>query len=148
MSHGATIARVKPSRRIAKEEWVQFAQRHPRLTLESASSPAATALHVDGPKNLRIFWSEGQICCGAPTPQIIDIMFECARELKSVIIGPKGHIYTSIEDWQARTRDSRELMAALKTSSKVAMRRRRLMLLAKLLIGVLISFLIFWLRKA
>ncbi len=148
MSHGATVARVKPDSRIAREEWVQFAQRHPRLTLESAASPAATALHVDGPKNLRLFWSEGRICCGAPTPQIIEIMFECAQELEAVIIGPKGHKYTSFEDWQARTRDSRERMEALRTSSRVAMHRRRLMLLAKLLIGVLVGFIIFWLRKA
>lgn len=145
MSHGAAIIRVKPDRAITREEWIRFAQCHPQLILEGREHTAATALHVDGPKNLRIFWSKGGVHCGAPTAQIIKVMFECASELGAVVVGPRNHIYTSLEDWDVRTHASREQSAGLAALNRHRERRRRSMLFGKLLLGALIAALAFWL---
>jgi hypothetical protein len=144
MSYSATVTRVDPARAIASDEWVQFARRHPQLILETTDVPAATARHTDGPKNLRIFWSNGCISCGAPTPAIIRIMFECAAELKATVLGPRGHRYTSVDDWEKKTREARKRSAEIRKSSQIYQKRERWLLAAKLLGGVVAGGLIYW----
>jgi hypothetical protein len=145
MAHAASIVRISPGCRIESSEWVQFAKSHPCLVLETIEVPAATAVHIDGPRNLRIFWSDGRICCGAPTRQLIEIMFECAERLGGVVIGPRHHQYTSIEDWEARTLDSRERESRSKDASRRAHQRKRISVLAILLIALFLGVLIRWL---
>ena len=147
MAHNASIVRIAPDRRIESAEWIQFAKHHPRLILEGIKAgnlvPAATAVHVDGPKNLRMFWCDGSICCGAPTRKHIEIMFECAEKLGGVVVGPSNHRYTSIEDWEVRTRKSRALRESMVEASS-ATHRKRLSMLAKFLMGVIIVILFIW----
>jgi hypothetical protein len=144
MSYSATVARVDPAREITSDEWVQFARRHPQLILEATDVPAATARHTDGPKNLRIFWSNGCISCGAPTPAIIRIVFEFAAELKAAVLSPRGHRYTSVDDWEKKTREARKRSADIHKSSQIYQKRERWLLAAKLLGGVVAGCLIYW----
>lgn len=145
MSYSATIARVSPEREIASQEWVQFARRHPELILENADVPAATARLTDGPRNLRIFWSNGCICCGAPTPAMIRVMFECAAELGAAVLGPGGYRYTSLDDWEKKTREARNDSVQIRTSGRRYQKRERRLLAAKLLGAAVAGGLTYWL---
>lgn len=145
MSYSATIARVDPKREIASREWVEFARRHPELILETTDVPAATARHRDGPRNLRIFWNDGCICCGAPTPAMIRIMFECAEVLGAAVLGPRGCRYSSLDDWEKKTREAREQGLQVRKSARLYQKQRRWLLAAKVLGGAAAGCLIYWL---
>ena len=144
MAHNASIVRIAPDPGIESAEWIKFAKNHARLVLETTDVPAATAVHVDGPRNLRLFWSDGRICCGAPTRQLIEIMFECAEKLGGVVVGPRNYQYASIEDWEVKTRKSRAIKQA-KIEAGIAIQKTRMSMFVKLFVGVIAGILIFWL---
>jgi hypothetical protein len=141
MSWPATITRINPDREISKDEWIQFAQTHPRLLLQLTEF-SAPVLHLSGPKNLYIFWSNGCINCGAPTPEIIEIMFQCADELGAVVIGPRGHKYTSLDDWEKRTRAARVESVENEKRIKQQKHKERLLLTAIVCVGLLLGFIL------
>ena len=143
MNWPATIARVNPDCEITRSEWVEFAQIHPKLLLGSTDF-AATAIHVAGPRKLLIFWSNGSISCGAPTPEIIEVMFQCASQLNAVILGSRGHKYTSFEDWKKRTRKARQRSDELVKASSRLQTKGHIFLAAKLFAGILLGCLFYW----
>ena len=146
MNWPATIVRINLDREISKSEWIAFAQGHPELSLESTDC-AAAAIHIKGPSNLRIFWSKGSINCGAPTPEIIKIMFQCADRLDAVILGPRNHRYVSLEDWENRTRNARKRRAALINTNKQISKTFRALLGLKILGVIVIGFLLYWILQ-
>ncbi|MCC5840328.1 MAG: hypothetical protein JJT96_09395 [Opitutales bacterium] len=111
------ITRQNPRADITSEEWVDYVRRNPKLLLVQ-EKPMAMAVHIEEKRNKYIFATNGVISCDGLSVPIMREMFECSRFLNADVVGPKGYVFKSFEEWHKKTIEKRRQYSERLESSK------------------------------
>ena len=106
MSYPIAITRQNPKADITQKEWVEYVRRNSKLTLV-AENPIAMAVHIEESKNNYIFETNGVISCDGLSVPIMRDMFQCAKFFNADVVGPRGYVFKSFDDWNKKTTQKR-----------------------------------------
>lgn len=127
---------------IDKDVFLSAARAHGGLDVlpvQHRKIPDLFNVHLRGRPRQFLRYMDGVIMAQAPEETLIRVMFELAGDLGAQVYSERAVAYTSVADWQKRTRDYHARRE--ETSMEIAKKRliRKLMILCAVLAGLLIG---------
>ena len=152
MSHHVYVARPGfESSPIGADEWLAAASACPLLEVVTTTNRKGKVHHsVRLASDLnRPIWllPTGVVDAQAPTTEVVAALFSIVPSLGAAVYSDKGKAYTSVQDWEEKTRSYRAQLVVARAEALKVTRMERLHLLAKLAAAAACGVALSWLLR-